>query len=65
MDIENILSGLDSYFENTPKEHFEKIWNSIKKYEAYGPDVKEFLRNDEPERRDQLLRFSYRRLSVS
>ncbi len=43
---------MDSYFENTPKEHFEEIWNDVKKYEAYGLDVKEFLGHEEPEMRD-------------
>lgn len=55
MDIDKILDGLDSYFENTPKEHFEKIWNDVRKYEAYGPDVDEFLRADESERQGNVV----------
>ena len=43
MNIDKMISDLDSYFENTPREHFEEIWNDVKKYEAYGPDVEEFL----------------------
>ena len=41
MNIDKMISDLDSYFENTPREHFEEIWNDVKKYEAYGPDVGE------------------------
>lgn len=55
MDIDKILNGLDSYFENTPKEHFEKIWNNVRKYEAYGPDVRDFLHNDETERQQNAV----------
>ena len=43
MDIDKMIVGLDSYFKNTPKEHFDEVWNAVKKYEAYGPDVKEFI----------------------
>lgn len=43
MNIDKMISDLDSYFENTPREHFEEIWNDVKKYEAYGSDVEEFL----------------------
>lgn len=43
MNIDKMISDLDSFFENTPREHFEEIWNDVKKYEVYGPDVEEFL----------------------
>lgn len=43
MDIAKKIKELDTYFENTPKEHFEEIWEEVKKYEAYGLDVDDFL----------------------
>lgn len=46
MDIDKMIIDLDSYFANTPKEHFEEVWNKVKKYEAYGPNVDEFLNKD-------------------
>ncbi len=44
MDIDKMIKDLDSYFENTPKEHFAKVWDKVKAYEAYGPEVSEFLK---------------------
>jgi hypothetical protein len=43
MDIDKMIEGLDEYFENTPKEHFEEVWKNVGKYESYGPDVNDFL----------------------
>ena len=33
MDIDKMIQGLDAYFENTPKEHFEEVWKDVEKYE--------------------------------
>lgn len=43
MDIDKMIQGLDTYFENTPKEHFEEVWKDVEKYEKYGLDVDEYL----------------------
>ena len=39
MDIDKMIKDLDSFFANTPKEHIQNIWDEVKEYEAYGPDV--------------------------
>lgn len=38
-----MIQGLDTYFENTPKEHFEEVWKDVEEYEKYGLDVNEYL----------------------
>lgn len=43
MDIDKMIQGLDTYFENTPKEHFEEVWKDVEEYEKYGLDVNEYL----------------------
>ena len=43
MDIDKMIQGLDAYFENTPKEHFEEVWKDVEKYEKYGLDVDDYL----------------------
>lgn len=52
MNIDKILDELDSYFKNTPKEHFDNIWKDVRKYEAYGPDITEFLCKENTEKQD-------------
>ena len=55
MDINKMINDLDSYFENTPKEHFEKIWDDVKDFEANGPDVDTFLHNEDQDKYDMLV----------
>lgn len=43
MDIDKMISDLDSYFKNTPKEHLQKIYDELKEYNQYGPTVEEYL----------------------
>jgi len=43
MDIDKMIKDLDSFFANTPKEHIQNIWDEVKEYEAYGPDVDELF----------------------
>ena len=51
MDIDKMIQGLDEYFENTPKDHFEEVWKNVEKYESYGPDVNEYLSASAPSQR--------------
>jgi len=41
--MDKMIQDLDAYFENTPKEHFEEVWQDVKKYEKFGLDVDEYL----------------------
>ena len=64
MDIDKMITGLDSYFKNTPKEHFDEVWNRVKKYETYGPDVEDFLDKESSHMgADSSIPVSYTRLA--
>jgi len=43
MDKGELLNKIDDYFANTSKEHLQKVYNELKEFEQYGPDVDEYL----------------------
>lgn len=60
MDIDRMIQGLDAYFENTPKEHFEEVWKNVKKYERSGFDVNELLNGLSPSLMNGLTEYAVR-----
>lgn len=43
MSKDNFLPDIDAYFANTSLEHMQKIYDDVKEFEQYGPDVEEYL----------------------
>lgn len=47
MSKDKFLPDIDAYFANTPLEHMQNVYDDVKDFEQYGPDVKEYLCSNE------------------